>query len=156
LGDRGCVAEPPREAGGPGALRGLLDPERVAIDARHPRLSRQHGAEEPAPVPDPAADVEHLPRGAEAPARRHELYKILVPPEVARIAEVLRRMGAVLAELVAHAPMLAHAARPDDSVEGEGSSVERGGAPRVPEGAGGGRPGSGRAVVRGQRDAPPA
>ena len=92
----------------------------------HPRFLGQHGAEERPPVPHATADVEHVAHLGEAPARRHELYEIPVPPEIARIAEVLRRVGALLAELIAHAPILAHTPRLDDSGEGEGSPVERG------------------------------
>src|SRR4051812_43517568 len=80
----------------------MVNPPGLAVDARDPCARRQDRREQRAPVTHTASHVEDLADRLEPPALRDELEKIQVPPVVARIAEVLRRVLGPSFERIAH------------------------------------------------------
>ena len=90
LGRGQPVAEAVGEAGLRGALGRLLHPARLPVDADERRVRREHVAEQPAPVADARADVEHRAHAIETDPPRPDLDVVEVPPEVALGAEEVR------------------------------------------------------------------
>ncbi len=89
LGVAEAVAQAAVEAGGRGAPVRLEDPALLAIDADHARLGGEVGEKNATPVADAGPHVEREARRPELVAAGHEGDEVVVPPEVARLAEVI-------------------------------------------------------------------
>src|SRR5260221_12870731 len=103
LGTAEPIAETLVETGQLGTFARFLDPSAFAIDADESQIAGQDLGERTAPMSDAATDIEDLLQLVGAPSRGQHRKEVLVPPMLARLAEVLRRMAAEATKVVAHA-----------------------------------------------------
>src|SRR6516225_11244836 len=84
------------------ALRSLFDPKRIAINALDASVVRQHICQQLTPMADSTSDIENILHAIERKPFAYQLKKVEIPPIIARVAEVLGRMGIEGAKFVSH------------------------------------------------------